>query len=164
MIVLAALAVFSGLWNAGGGFSAFMGHEVHAPGFFGILAHGLPWISLIFAFAGILLAHAMYNAKWISADSIGRAFKPFYTLFLRRYYLDELYENIIVKFSLTNGLFAGMERIDTEGVDGAVNGAGGMAVLIGKGIRRLQTGQLQLYGLTIGIGIIAIILVVYLNG
>lgn len=164
MSVLAVLAIVSGFWNAGGGFSAFMGHEAEAPGFFGILTHGLPWLSLILASLGILLAYAMYSARWISAESVGRAFKPFYTLFLRKYYLDELYENVIVKRLLIGGLFAGLERIDSEGIDGAVNGAGGMAALTGRALRRLQTGQLQVYGLTIAIGILAIIIVVYLAG
>ncbi|MDP7676332.1 MAG: proton-conducting transporter membrane subunit, partial [Dehalococcoidales bacterium] len=52
MVVLAVLAVVSGLWNVTGQFGAFMGHgEVHgfAYGFFGILTQPLPWISLILA-------------------------------------------------------------------------------------------------------------------
>ncbi|MDP2729386.1 MAG: NADH-quinone oxidoreductase subunit L [Dehalococcoidales bacterium] len=164
MVVLAVLAVVSGFWNVTGGFNAFMGHEVHAPGFFAILAHGLPWLSLIIAGAGILLAYLMYGSKKISAERIGTTFKPLYTLFLRKYFLDELYENIIVKISLIGGLFAGLEKIDTYVVDGTVNGVAEGAYAEGGAIRRMQTGQLQLYGLAIGIGIIAIILVMYIFG
>lgn len=164
MVVLAVLAVVSGLWNSGGGFAEFMGEHVEAPGFFGILTHGLPWLALLVAGSGILLAYLMYSRKIISAERIGSAFKPLYTLFLRKYFFDELYENIIVKISLIGGLFVGLEKIDTYGVDGAVNTVARGAYAEGKAIRQAQTGQLQLYGLVIGIGILAIILVVYLTG
>ena len=167
MVVLAVLAVVSGLWNVTGAFGAFMGEgETHsfAEGFFGIFTHALPWLSLLLAGLGILLAYAMYSAKWISAERIGRLFKPVYTLFYRKYYLDELYENVIVKLALLKGLFAGFQVLDSKGVDGAVNGVASGAVAAGRAIRRTQTGQLQLYGLFIGIGILAIIIVVYLVG
>ncbi len=165
MVVLAALAVVSGLWNTGGGFVEFMGeHHAHAPGFFGVLGMGLPWLSLFLAGLGILLAYAMYSKKWISAEKIGSAFKPFYTLFLQKYWFDELYEDVIVRISLIGGLFNGLEKIDTYGVDGAVNGVAETISDGGGLLRKVQTGQLQLYGLFIGIGILAIILVLYFAG
>ncbi|MCK4721800.1 MAG: NADH-quinone oxidoreductase subunit L, partial [Dehalococcoidia bacterium] len=75
MVVLAALSIFSGWFNVTGGFNQFMGHaghgqEVHsfAEGFFGMLTHPLPLISLLLAGLGIFLAYAMYSAKWLSAE------------------------------------------------------------------------------------------------
>ncbi len=167
MVVLAVLAVVSGLWNVAGHFGAFMGHgetRSFAEGFFGILTHSLPWISLIFAGLGILLAYAIYSAKWLSAERIGGMFKPLYTLFYRKYWLDELYENVIVKVVLLKGLFAGLQVVDSNGVDGVVNGVANGAMAAGRALRRAQTGQLQLYGLFIAVGILAIVLVVYLVG
>jgi NADH-quinone oxidoreductase subunit L len=165
MVVLAILAVVSGFWNLGGDFSSLMGeHHAHAPGFFGILGQWLPWVSLILAGLGILLAYAMYSTKRISAERIGSMFKPLYNLFFRKYFFDELYENVIVKISLIGGLFAGLQKIDTYGVDGTVNGIANGAIAGGSTIKNVQTGQLQLYGLVIGIGIIVIILVLYLSG
>jgi len=165
MVLLAVLAVVSGFWNLGGGFAEFMGEgHPHAPGLFKVFTQPVPWISLILAVLGIVLAWAMYSKKSISAESIGSAFKPIYTLFLRKYWMDEIYENIIVKISLIGGLFAGMEKIDTYGVDGAVNAIAEGANAEGSFLRKIQTGQLQLYGLVSGIGIIAIILIVYFFG
>jgi NADH-quinone oxidoreductase subunit L len=167
MVVLAILAVVSGFWNVTGQFSAFMGHgETHsfAQGFFGILSHSLPWISLILAGLGILLAYAMYSAKWLSAERIGGMFKPLYTLFYRKYWFDELYEKVLVGKVLVGGFFAGLQGFDTYGVDGAVNGVASGAIATGKVIRKAHTGQLQLYGLFIGIGILAIILCLYFFG
>ncbi|MFC1974443.1 NADH-quinone oxidoreductase subunit L [Chloroflexota bacterium] len=164
MVVLAVLAVVSGFWNVSGQFNEFMGYHAHAAGFFGILTHSLPWISLIMAGLGILLAYAIYGAKWLSAERVGGIFKPFYTLFLRKYFFDELYENVIVKISLIGGIFAGLQQFDTYGVDGTVNGVANGAIASGRALRRAQTGQLQLYGLFIGIGILAIMLCVYFFG
>ena len=167
MVVLAVLAVLSGLWNVAGNFGAFMGHgetKSFAEGFFGILTHSLPWLSLMFAGLGILLAYAMYSAKWLSAERVGSLFKPIYTLFYRKYWLDELYENVIVRIVLLKGLFAGLQVVDSRGIDGAVNGLADGAMATGKAIRRAQTGQLQLYGLFIGIGIVAIAIVMYFLG
>jgi NADH-quinone oxidoreductase subunit L len=167
MVVLAILSVVSGFWNVTGQFGAFMGHgETHSftEGFFGILGQSLPWFSLALAGLGILLAYAMYSAKWLSAEEVGSMFKPFYNLFSRKYWLDELYENIIVRLALLKGLFAGLQVFDSYGVDGAVNGIASGAIATGKAIRKAHTGQLQLYGLFIGIGIIVIILCLYFFG
>jgi len=167
MVVLAVLAVVSGLWNVTGHFGAFMGHgHTHGflQGFFHPFTQPLPWISLILAGLGILLAYAMYSKQWISPERIGSLFKPLYTLFYRKYWFDELYENIIVRIALLRGFFAGLETFDNRGVDGVVNGVANGAVAGGRAIRRAQTGQLQLYGLFIGIGVLAIMLVLYFFG
>lgn len=163
MVVLAALAVLAGLWGTGGGFAEFMGEEhAHAPGFFSVLTHGLPWIALLTAIAGIAFAWAVYQKKWISAEKIGGMFRPLYTLFLRKYWMDELYQDIIVKKVLLGGLFAGMQKMDTYVIDGTVNGVAEGAQIEGQAIGKAQTGQLQMYGLGIGIGVIAIILVLFI--
>ncbi|MFC1948216.1 NADH-quinone oxidoreductase subunit L [Chloroflexota bacterium] len=163
MVVLSVLAVIAGLWATGGGFAEFMGeHHAHAPGFFSVLTHALPWISLLTAIAGIVLAWAMYEKKWVSAEKMGSMFKPLYTLFLRKYWMDELYQNIIVKKVLLGGLFAGMQKMDTYVIDGTVNGIAEGAQTEGQALGKAQSGQLQMYGLGIGIGVIAIILVLFI--
>jgi NADH-quinone oxidoreductase subunit L len=167
MVVLAVLAVVSGLWNVTGDFGALLGHgHTHSfvEGFFGILTHALPWISLILAGLGILLAYAIYSARWLSAERFGAMFKPLYNLFLRKYWLDELYEQGIVKLALIKGLFAGFQAVDSYGVDGAVNGLAKGAMATGKAVRKAHSGQLQLYGLFIGIGVIVIIACFYFFG
>ena len=167
MVVLAVLAVVSGLWNVTGHFGAFMGHgETHGflAGLFHPFTQPLPWLSLILAGLGILLAYAMYSKRSISPERIGSLFKPLYTLFYRKYWFDELYENIIVRAALLKGFFAGLETFDNRAVDGTVNGVANGAIAGGRAIRHAQTGQLQLYGLVMGIGILAIMLVVYFFG
>jgi NADH-quinone oxidoreductase subunit L len=194
LFILAALAIASGWVNLTGGFSSFFGtgttHSV-IEGLFGIFKEPLPWISLILALGGIFLAYAIYSKKWISAQALGKTFAWPYKVFYNKYFVDELYEGIIVKKVLMGGLFAaarwfdttvidggvntfiiqrvivknffaGLFAFDRKGVDGAVNGVAGTTLAAGKTVRKAQTGQLQFYGLVIGLGIIALIAGVFI--
>jgi len=167
MVVLAILAIGSGWFNVSGGFSSFLGHgESHGffDGFFGVFSHLLTWVSLLVAIAGVFLAYAIYSAKWLSARRIRRLFAPLHTLLSRKYWFDDIYENLIARRLLLNGLFAGLKFFDSQGVDGVVNGVASTIGATGRVIRRAQTGQLQLYGMFIILGIISIILALYLSG
>jgi NADH-quinone oxidoreductase subunit L len=193
LAVLAVLAIGSGWLNANGWFDQFLGHdETHGfiSGFFGVFSHPLTWVSLLMAGGGILLAYAIYSARWLSAERISRLFAPLYTIFSRKYWIDELYENVIARLVLLNGLFRGfqlfdsrvidgginsffIERVvvrllfsrlksfDEKGVDGAVDGVADTIIASGGLARKTQTGQLQLYGVFIVLGILAIVLLAY---
>ena len=147
-----------------------MGHEGHGAahgfveGLFAPFTHTLPLIALIVALFGIFLAYVIYCAKWIRAESVGKVFGPLYTIVSNKYFFDELYENIIVKLVLLKGLFTGFNTFDSKGVDGVVNGVADGVMGGGRAIRHAQTGQLQLYGLFIGIGVVIISLCVYFFG
>jgi NADH-quinone oxidoreductase subunit L len=161
MVILALMAIGAG-WSfwAGGAYEYLGGH---AHGFFDVFTKAgeepLPLISLAIAISGIGLAYAMYGAKWISPEKVGKAFAPLHTLLSRKYYMDELYERIIVVRLLYDGLFLVVEAFDTYVVDGIVNGVAKAAVTVGGLLRRVQTGQLQTYGFAIGLGILIIMLV-----
>jgi NADH-quinone oxidoreductase subunit L len=162
-------------------------------GLFGIFTHPLPWLSLILAGLGIFTAYAVYSKKWLSAEAIGKRFSPLYKLFYNKYWFDELYEGIIVKKVLMGGifkifqlfdskvidggintnfvqgfivryLFGWFKSFDQKGVDGAVNGVADTTLVAGKTMRKAQTGQLQFYGLIIGLGIVALIVCLFLFG
>jgi len=167
LVILSLLAIGIGWINVTGFFSQLMGHGEaehisFAQGFFGVLTHTLPLVSLIVALAGIFLAYAMYCVKWISPEKIGKAFKPVYIMLSRKYWMDELYENVIVKTILYNGIFKVMAMFDSSVVDGTVNGAARGTALAGGALRKLQTGQTQLYVISIAIGAVAIAVCVYL--
>jgi NADH-quinone oxidoreductase subunit L len=173
LVFLAILAIGAGWWNVTGTFSTFFGQEAEAgSGFmsvFKIFTHTvngvpLPLLSLIVALFGIFCAFAVYQKKWVTAESIGRVFGPLYKLVYRKYFFDELYENIIVKLVLMKNLFTGFKLFDEKGIDGAVNGAGEIVTVGGKAIRKAQAGQLQLYGLFIGIGLALIAICVLIWG
>lgn len=126
--------------------------------------HGFPlaFASVLLAGGGILLAYLMYGSKKISAEAIGKTFKPVYTVLSRKYWFDELYEGIITVRLGVNGLFRAFYWFDANVVDGVVNGVGSFATSSGKALARLQTGQLQFYGLAIASGVLVILLCFYI--
>ncbi len=158
MVILAILAVVAGWFPVG----ELLGGE--GVSFFGALAQPLAWVSLCMAGLGILLAYAMYSAKWLSAQSVGRALSAFYTVLSRKYWFDELYEGVFVFRILVNGFFAILQWFDTYIVDGVVNGIAWITIVCGGSIRRLQTGQLQAYGLAIFLGVLIIVACFFIFG
>ena len=171
LVILAVLSICTGWFNIGGGFSEFMGHSNghgEAAGFvesfFGIVTHPLPLTALLVALAGIGLAYLMYGAKKVSAEAIGRAFKPFYILFSRKYWFDELYEKVIVGNVLYKGLFKLFANFDSNVVDGSVNGLANGTMAAGRSLRKIQNGQLQVYIATMVIGIAAIVICIFIFG
>jgi NADH-quinone oxidoreductase subunit L len=110
---------------------------------------GIAISSSALAFAGIGLAYAIYQAKATSAESLQKFWGPVHTLVARKYYMDELYENLIVKEGLYNFTTRIGQWIDTNIIDGAVNGAATVARRTGDGLRWVQSGSVQAYG-TVG--------------
>ena len=174
MVILALFAVGAGWSFWAGGAAKFLGEGSYAglPGvpwepheFFALFSKAveepLPLIALAVALGGILLAYAIYSAKWISAEKIGQVFAPIYTLLSRKYFMDELYEQVLVVRVLVNGIFRQIQLFDTYVVDGIVNGLGKITVGASGILRRLQTGQLQGYGLAIVLGILIIMAVFF---
>jgi NADH-quinone oxidoreductase subunit L len=152
LVVLAILAVVAGWLPIG----EFLGAE--AEGYFHPFTSVIAWVSLALGGFGIFLAYAIYGAKWISAESLRRRFAPVHTVLSRKYWFDELYERVFVFRVLIEGVFRLFEWFDTHVVDGIVNGIAGGTVVTGSAIRKLQTGQLQAYGIAIFFGILVITL------
>jgi NADH-quinone oxidoreductase subunit L len=165
MLLLAGLAIGSGWLNVNGWFDRFFGgHHLyswtHAFTLF-TENHYLPLISFVIALLGIDLANAIYNARWISAEAVGRTFSTFYRVFYRKYWMDELYEKVFVVRFLLNTVFRVCQVFDTYVVDGIVNGLAGAAVGAGRVLRVAETGRLQTYGLIMALGVVVIVAFVY---
>jgi NADH-quinone oxidoreductase subunit L len=165
MLVLAVLAIGSGWLNATGGFDSFLSHvETHSwvSGIFGVLEHSLSWASLLAAGLGIFLAYAIYAAAWLSPTKVRRFFRSAYAVFIHKYWLDDLYENLLARTLLYRGIFQGLSFFDRQVVDGTMNGLGQVSLGAGRLIRRAQTGQLQIYGTAAFLGIIVLTLIMVL--
>ena len=98
------------------------------------------------ALAGIGLAYAIYQAKLISAESLQKMWGPVHTLVARKYYMDDLYEGLIVREGLYNFTTRVAQWFDTNVIDGAVNGAASVTRRAGDGLRWVQSGSVQAYG------------------
>jgi len=165
MVILAALALGSGWLNGNGWFSSFLGHGETQPfieGFAEILTHPLAWGSLAAALLGILLAYLFYGARRFSSASVRERFAPVHAALKNKYWMDTLYENIIARDLLHRGLFRVLAWFDRTVIDGAVNGLAWLGISGGRAARRLQSGQLQLYGIITLAGIIVLALILVL--
>jgi len=183
LIILAFLSIVAGWvgipWLHKGYSSFVYFHEVHhlEPNFI------LMGFATLVALAGIWLAYLMYYKRSISTERLKQRFSFIYRVLYNKYYLDELYNAIIIRplYKLTDFLFKKFdlgvidwlvnavgdftvflswlkERFDTLIVDGAVNGLGYVIRGSGAGIRKVQTGQLQNYAFIIFFGIVLIII------
>jgi len=115
------------------------------------------------AAAGIWLAHRWYVERPGSAERFVERI-PFglgagmYRASVNKYYLDDIYGLAFARGGVlvSNALW----WFDAKVIDGAVNGAGWLASTIGGGVRKIQTGRVENYGLGIAAGL-AIVLLVY---
>ena len=109
------------------------------------------------ALAGILLAYLMYSAERVSAESMGRRLRPLYVLLSRKYFMDEIYEGLLVTRYFYGRLAAVTDWVDKYVVDRVFNNLGWLGRSVGEVIRQPQTGQLQGYGMAISVGIVFIL-------
>ena len=107
---------------------------------------GIALSSTAMALAGIGGAWLFYGARVLSAERVRLALRPLHVLLERKYFLDDLYEGVLLRGVLYRGVIAGLSWIDTYVVDGLANGVGAGMRLGSTGLRLLQTGQVQVYG------------------
>ena len=112
--------------------------------------------SSLVAVAGIGLAYLMYYSRQVSAQRVADRLRPLHVLLLRKYYIDEAYEDMVVRRGLYRGLARSLDWADKSIVDRLVNIVGWTGANIGGALRQVQTGQLQSYGVVISVGILAI--------
>jgi NADH-quinone oxidoreductase subunit L len=165
LIVLSIAAIGAGFANAWGDLGEFIHHalpdelqEVHELEF--LVA--IPIAAMVAALLGIGLAYVIYGAKRVSIESFRErpAVAPVQRVLENKYYLDYLYEDIIVRRLFYGGLNKGLALFDNRVVDGAVNLAGWSAKQASGVLRQGVTGQLQAYGFTFIAGTLFIVLVV----
>ena len=113
------------------------------------------------AIGGIGLATLMYQTRAISAERLTTALRPVHRILTQRYYMDHLYEGLIVRRVAYRGVFAFSDWFDRRIVDGVADVTGWFGRNSGKALAQLQTGQVQTYGIGIGVGA-GIILLAYM--
>ena len=107
---------------------------------------GIALGSTAVALAGIAGAWLFYGAKVLSAERVRTALAPVHLVLERKYFLDDLYEGVIVRGVLYGGVANAAALFDTYVVDGIANGVAGAGRVASDGLRLLQNGQVQVYG------------------
>jgi len=160
MVFLAVAAVFSGLFNLREGVTDLLNGslpaevaEAHEGAGFKL---GIAAASVALGLGGFFVAWVIYGARLVSADSIRRAFGPIHKLVANKYYMDWLYEDIIVKRVFIGGVSRGLDLFDHYVVDGTVNAVAWTTRFTAQRLRFAQVGQLQVYGAAMVIGVVLI--------
>ena len=176
MLVLGVAAVVAGYWAnpqwerafgiPGQWISEFLltGLEHAAPGLAGVVeVHDFSWwlagVSTAGALVGILTSVLVY-LRWREdrrRDPLEAA-GPVYTLLSQKYYLDALYEDTLVRRTFYRRLALALDWLDRNIVDGTVDALGWIFRNTGPVISRLQTGEVQAYGVALTLGSLLIIL------
>ena len=113
-------------------------------------------VSLAIALGGLCLAYYMYIKNPSLPKRLAEKFKLLYQLICNKYFVDEIYD-----FLFVNPIKRSSEILwtffDAKVVDGMVNGSGRFVQWGSSVLKRIQTGYVQNYALSILVGIGAII-------
>ncbi len=107
---------------------------------------------------GIALAFVMYAWKPGIPDTLARSFRLLYTAIYNKYYVDEIYDTVIVKPVVEGSRVVLWKGADAGLIDGAVNGVGARAKNVGGVLRLLQSGNIRSYATWVLAGSVVIIL------
>jgi NADH-quinone oxidoreductase subunit L len=156
--VLAVLAAGAGVWGVPWGESGnWIGHFL-APvlgretSHHGAAVYALMAVSVLVALAGIAVAWAMYAQGRVDPTRIGVPRNVLHRVLLNSYYVDELYDTAIVQ-PLARLCRWCAAVVDQEWIDGLVNGVATGCLRVAGILRRLQTGFVMNYALSMLIGV-----------
>ena len=150
LIILAVLSVLGGYISLPHFLAPVFAepHEAHVP----FLIRYLP---TLVALGGIGLAYQMYVRSPGMAEQLGESLKGAYQLLLNKYYVDELYDLVVIRpmMALAHWFW---QFFDVGIIDRMVNGMGETVMLNSRVWRYWQTGNTRHYALSFLIGAIVI--------
>ena len=107
-------------------------------------------ISSVVGLAGIAFAWSRYRERVPSDEPTNALHK----LLANKYYIDEVYNSLIVQPIKNGSHFLLWQLVDNGIIDGIVNGVAAIIRFIGGLLRRLQTGIVQAYIVSMVLGIV----------
>ena len=113
-------------------------------------------ISVGVAVAGIGLAAYFWLFNRAAAARIARGSAAVYTLVLNKYYIDELYDALVVQPIKFMSLLL-WKGADVALIDGSVNGVGSLVTATSNRLRRLQSGSIRAYAASLFVGVVLIL-------
>ncbi|HXY55719.1 MAG TPA: NADH-quinone oxidoreductase subunit L [Nitrospirota bacterium] len=124
-------------------------------------SHGIErWLmlfSVLVALSGIRMAYSLYVKNTSLPDRIADRYKGAYNLLLSKYKIDEIYNYLFVD-GLVHKVATFLYKVgDVKIVDGAVNGIARLIGTTSERGRRIQTGYVQQYAFTMGLGLVVLV-------
>jgi NADH-quinone oxidoreductase subunit L len=156
LAALALLSLVGGFIRIPAWLESFFPAAAEAPEEFSLVA-----ISVAAGVIGIFAAYVMYVAKPALADSVASRAGAFYRLVYNKYFVDEIYDAVVVKPVVNISRVVLWRGVDAGLIDGAVNGIGTQSQGIGGLLKLLQSGNIRSYATWVVFG--SVILVVALS-
>jgi NADH-quinone oxidoreductase subunit L len=119
------------------------------------LEYTLMLSSIIAAGIGIYFAYNFYIVHPDRPKQLAERFNDIYTVLINKYYIDEFYNLVIVRPTISIGLFF-WKIGDVRGVDAFANGLAGFFGWFSSKFRFIQTGMVRNYALLFVIGVLFI--------
>ncbi len=120
------------------------------------MAHGTEWLLMsaatIVGLIGFAVAYVFYVAKPDLPAKLSSGAHAMYGLLVNKYYIDEIYDAIIVWPILQTSREFLWKFVDVIVIDGIVNGSGTVVRSLGSGLRHMQTGYVRTYAVWILFG------------
>jgi NADH-quinone oxidoreductase subunit L len=118
---------------------------------------GLMLVSTLVAFAGIGVATVFFLRQPARADRLAASAVGLHRLLLNKYYVDEIYDALLVQPIKRTSQKLLWRGVDAGLIDGTVNAVG----LVVRGwsavLRRLQTGSVRAYAMSLFVGVVVIL-------
>jgi NADH-quinone oxidoreductase subunit L len=119
-------------------------------------------VSVAIAVAGWRLASGWYKTSTEWPDKVANKFKGAYNLLLNKYKVDEIYNAIFVN-GLVHKVAKALYTIgDVKIIDGFINGLAAAIGNTSQSGRKLQTGYVQQYAFTMGLGLVVLVGLYYI--
>ncbi len=112
----------------------------------------LALVSAVVGLAGIGLGFSAYARRAPDPRRVGALFRPLYVLFARKWYLDDVYDRGVA--GAVRWLFGAAWAFDLAFIDGLVDKLAAGFQVSGRALRRLQTGVVGNYALSIVLGLL----------
>jgi|WetSurMetagenome_2_1015567.scaffolds.fasta_scaffold00939_5 NADH-quinone oxidoreductase subunit L len=131
-------------------------------------SHAEEWmvigVSVIVALGGIFVSTYFYFWNPELPKKVGAQYPGIYKVLWNKYYVDEFYDLVIVRptFWIANKILVGFT--DAKIIEGIVNGVPKLIGMFGDKLRKLQTGYVQHYAISMAIGLFVILAIVLISG
>jgi NADH-quinone oxidoreductase subunit L len=156
LLILASLALFSGL--LGPWVDSFL-----APVFGHVVEHHhdnvLETIAVLVGISGVVMAALLYMVSEDRRSLIKEAIAPLYDLLFNKFYVDEIYDFLIVRPTKSIGAFM-EQKAEKEGIDFIVDEVGMQVKEVSHVISLWQSGKVRTYALNMVVGMVTILLFV----
>src|SRR5262245_17557900 len=118
---------------------------------------GLMGASVGIALVGLLVARQFYLVNPALPEKLMNRFRGIYTTLLNKYWVDEIYDAVIVQPIKLVSTYILWKFADVLVIDGIVNGAGRLVRANGGWLKRFQSGYARAYGAWILFGAVAVV-------